>query len=178
MSSRIGGLWRSHPEFDKKEISSFWDPQLYFWVSNFWWYSNLQYCHDLEHVLKWVPGPDLLLDVEISLQNSQILLNMSFKSKKYVQKNIFTLKNDPESISSISRITPESFRSNVHIIFSLPDPKNLDFQLKSDKKFKVRPQYTRLTCSKCSIRTAPHANCARLDTSSRRSHGVPVMIEF
>ena len=40
--------------------------QLHFWASNFWWYWNLPYSHDLEHILKGVPGLDLLLDVEIS----------------------------------------------------------------------------------------------------------------
>ena len=47
----------------------------------------------------------------------------------------FTLKNDPESISNDSRMSPESFRSNFHIIFDLQDPKTVDFQLKVIKKF-------------------------------------------
>ena len=41
-----------------------------------------------------------------------------------------TLKNDPGSVSNDSRMSPESFRSNFHIIFTLRDPTNLDFQLK------------------------------------------------
>ena len=39
--------------------------QLHFWASNFWWYWNLPYSHDLEHILKGLPGLDSLLDVEI-----------------------------------------------------------------------------------------------------------------
>ena len=38
--------------------------QLHFWDSNFWWYSNLQYCRDLEHILKGVLGLGLLVDVD------------------------------------------------------------------------------------------------------------------
>ena len=38
---------------------------------------------------------------------------------------IFTLKNDHESISNDSSISPESFRSNFHIIFDLQDPKTV-----------------------------------------------------
>ena len=45
------------------------------------------------------------------------------------------LKNDPRSISNDSRITPESFRSDFHIIFDLQDPKTVDFQLQLIKKF-------------------------------------------
>ena len=40
------------------------------------------------------------------------------------------LKNDPESISNDSRMGPESFRSNFHIIFDLQDAKIVNFQLK------------------------------------------------
>ena len=52
----------------------------------------------------------------------------------------FTLKNDPESISNDSRMSPESFRSNFHIIFDLQDPKTVDFQLKFIKQFKSMPE--------------------------------------
>ena len=40
------------------------------------------------------------------------------------------MKNDPESISNDSRMSPESFRSNFHIIFDLQDAKIVNFQLK------------------------------------------------
>ena len=65
---------------------------------------------------------------------------MSFKSRNIFKLCMFTLKNDPESISNNFKITPESFRSNFHIIFSLPDPKTIDFQLKSNKQFKSMPK--------------------------------------
>ena len=77
----MGGLWGSPQKRSKSRFQIFESPQLRFWVSNFWWYWNLQYSHDLEHILKRVPGLDLLVDVEISLQNSHILRNMNFKSK-------------------------------------------------------------------------------------------------
>ena len=40
------------------------------------------------------------------------------------------LRNDPESVSNDSRMSPESFRSNFHIIFDLQDAKIVNFQLK------------------------------------------------
>ena len=57
---------------------------------------------------------------------------------------IFTLKNDPESISDNFKMTPESFRSNFHIIVALRDPKTIDFQLKPNKQLKVHRKYARL----------------------------------
>ena len=44
------------------------------------------------------------------------------------------LKNGPESISNDCRMSPESFRSDFHIIFDLKDPTIVDFQLKLIKK--------------------------------------------
>lgn len=52
----------------------------------------------------------------------------------------FTFKNDSGSISNNLKITPESFQTNFHIIFALRDPQNLDFELKSNKKFKSMPE--------------------------------------
>ena len=49
----------------KMRYGDFYFAQLHFWVSNFWWFWNLPYSYDLENILKWVPGLDLLLDVEI-----------------------------------------------------------------------------------------------------------------
>ena len=50
------------------------------------------------------------------------------------------LKNGPESIPNDSRIGPEPFRSNFHLIFGMRDTKTVDFQLKSMKKFKSMPE--------------------------------------
>ena len=52
----------------------------------------------------------------------------------------FEKKNDPESIPNDSRIGPEPFGSNYHIIFALRDPKTVDFQLKFNNKFKSMPE--------------------------------------
>ena len=51
-----------------------------------------------------------------------------------------TLKNDPGSVSNDSRMSPESFRSNFHIIFTLQDPKTVKFQLKLVEKFESNPK--------------------------------------
>ena len=45
------------------------------------------------------------------------------------------MENGPESIPTDSRISPEPFQSNLHIIFARKDPENGDFQLKLNKKF-------------------------------------------
>ena len=44
------------------------------------------------------------------------------------------------SISNNSKITPESFPTNFHIIFTLRSPQTIDFQLKLHRKFKSRPE--------------------------------------
>ena len=67
--SWMGGLWRSCPETAKKQKTIFENPKIHFHISIFWWYSYLQYCYDLEHISQWIPGLDLSVDVEISLQN-------------------------------------------------------------------------------------------------------------
>ena len=48
--------------------------------------------------------------------------------------------NGPESVPNDSRIGPEPFRSNFHIIFTPRDPKAVNFQLKLNKKFKSMPE--------------------------------------
>ena len=50
------------------------------------------------------------------------------------------MKNDHGSISNNSKITPESFRTNFHIIFTLQDPKTINFQFFFIKKFKSKPK--------------------------------------
>ena len=57
--------WPPIPKLNKFTFWSFLSPRLHFWISNFWWYSNLPYSYDLEHILNGVPGLDLLLNVEI-----------------------------------------------------------------------------------------------------------------
>ena len=52
----------------------------------------------------------------------------------------FEKKHYPESIPNDSRISPEPFRRNFHIIFTFRDPKIVDFQLKLRKKFKSKPE--------------------------------------
>ena len=52
----------------------------------------------------------------------------------------FEKKNNPESVPNDSRISPESFQSNFHIIFTLWDPQTVKFQLKSIKKFESMPE--------------------------------------
>ncbi len=50
------------------------------------------------------------------------LLIMVVDIKRNVQHIFFTLKRGSGSISEKSKIIPESFRSNFHIIFALREP--------------------------------------------------------
>ena len=97
MNSQEMQLWHSwllmsNRTSTKMRYVDFEIAQLHFWVSNFWWYWNLPYCHDLEHILKGVPGLDLLVDVEISPQNSEILKIISSKIKLCPKINFYIQK--------------------------------------------------------------------------------------
>ena len=52
----------------------------------------------------------------------------------------FLLENGSESISNNSKIIPESFPSNFHVIFTLRSPQTINFQLKLHKKLKSKPE--------------------------------------
>ena len=52
----------------------------------------------------------------------------------------FLLENGAESISNDSKIIPESFPSNFHVIFTLRSPQTINFQLKLHKKLKSKPE--------------------------------------
>ena len=72
--------------------------------------------------------------------NSDIFAFWEFISREVLKMVTFEKKNDPESIPNESRISPEPFRSNFHIIFTLKDPEIADFQLKLNKQFQSMPE--------------------------------------
>ena len=57
-----------------------------------------------------------------------------FLIRKMIKIVTFEKKNGPKSIPNASRIGPEPFRSNFHIIFALRDPKKHNFSMKFNKK--------------------------------------------
>ena len=59
--------------------------------------------------------------------NSDIFAFLQFIIREMLKIVTFAMKNDPESIPNDSRISPEPFRGNFHIIDALWDPKIMLF---------------------------------------------------